>query len=105
MDKTEAVNIAQRYASAVKMNYNYIRIILFGSYAKGNYSDDSDIDIAVVFNDYSNVMDMQLELMRLRRKIDSRIEPHPFRECEFDQSNPIVNEIIKYGQEIKINKA
>ncbi|MDO9339471.1 MAG: nucleotidyltransferase domain-containing protein [Bacteroidales bacterium] len=105
MDKKDALIIAQRYASAVKANYNYIRIILFGSYAKGNYTDDSDIDIAVVFKDYSNLMDMQLELMRLRRKIDSRIEPHPFREHEFDLSNPIVNEIIKYGQEIKINVA
>ena len=41
--------------------------------------------------------------MRLSRKIDSRIEPHPFRERDFELSNPIVNEIIKYGQEIKIN--
>jgi len=105
MDKAEAVNIAQRYAGAVKENYDIIRIILFGSYAKGNYNDDSDIDIAVVFKDYSNLIDMQLELMRLRRKIDSRIEPHPFRESEFELSNPIVSEIIKYGQEIKINVA
>ena len=105
MDKTDALNIAQRYATAVKANYNYIRIILFGSYSKGNYNEDSDIDIAVVFKDYSNLIDMQLELMRLRRKIDSRIEPHPFRESEFDLSNPIVNEIIKYGQEIIISQA
>ncbi|HAQ18112.1 MAG TPA: nucleotidyltransferase [Prolixibacteraceae bacterium] len=105
MDKADAVNIAQRYAGAVKANYNYIKIILFGSYAKGNFNDDSDIDIAVIFKDYSNLIDMQLELMRLRRKIDSRIEPHPFRESEFELSNPIVNEIIKYGQEIKINAA
>ncbi len=105
MDKTEAIKIAQRYASAVKSKFNYINIILFGSYAKGNFNEDSDIDIAIVFKDYSNLMDMQLELMRLRRKIDSRIEPHPFRESEFELSNPIVNEIIKYGQEIKINVA
>ena len=103
MDKTDALNIAQKYANAVKENYKYIKIILFGSYTKGNYNDDSDIDIAVIFKDYSNLMDMQLELMRLRRKIDSRIEPHSFRESEFELSNPIVNEIIKYGQEIKIN--
>jgi len=105
MDKAEAVNIAQRYAGAVKENYDIIRIILFGSYAKGNYNDDSDIDIAVIFKDYSNLIDMQLELMRLRRKIDSRIEPHPFRESEFELSNPIVSEIIKYGQEIKVTAA
>jgi predicted nucleotidyltransferase len=46
MDKTDALNIAQRYANVVKTKYNYINIFLFGSYAKGNYNDDSDIDIA-----------------------------------------------------------
>jgi uncharacterized protein len=105
MDKTDALNIARKYASAVNKNFNYSRIILFGSYAKGNYNDDSDIDIAVVFKDYGNLIDMQLELMRLRRKIDSRIEPHPFRECEFELSNPFVSEILKYGQEIDIKVA
>ncbi len=105
MDKTDALIIAQQYASAVNANYGNIRVILFGSYAKGNYYEDSDIDIAVVFKDYSNLIDMQLELMRLRRKFDSRIEPHPFRESEFELSNPIVNEIVKHGQEIIINAA
>ena len=105
MDKRDALNIAQRYAIAVNSKYNNIKIILFGSYAKGNYNEDSDIDIAVVLKDYGNLIDMQLELMRLRRKIDSRIEPHPFREIDFELSNPIVNEILKYGQEIKINVA
>lgn len=105
MDKTDALKIAQNYAEAVSnSNYKYLRIYLFGSYAKGNYNEDSDIDIAVVFKDYSSLLDMQLELMRIRRKIDSRIEPHPFRESEFDLSNPIVNEIIKYGQEINISQ-
>ena len=102
MDKTIALDIAQRYAYAVNANYDSIRIFLFGSYAKGNFNDDSDIDIAVVLKNYSSQTDMQLELMRLRRKIESRIEPHPFRESEFERSNPIVDEIIKYGQEILI---
>jgi predicted nucleotidyltransferase len=103
MNKAAAIDIAQKYASAVKAKYNYSKIILFGSYAKGSYNDHSDIDIAIVFKDYTNLIDMQLELMRLRRKIDSRIEPHPFRESEFELSNPVVNEIVKYGQEILIN--
>jgi len=105
MDKNDALNIAEKYANAIKANYQYTKIILFGSYAKGNYNEDSDIDIAVIFEDYSSLIDMQLELMRLRRNIDSRIEPHPFRESEFDLSNPLVNEIIKYGQEIIITAA
>ena len=103
MDKTDALNIAHNYAVAVNAKYGYLKLFLFGSYAKGNYNEDSDIDIAVVFKDYNSMIDMQLELMRLRRKIDIRIEPHPFRESEFELSNPIVNEIVKFGQEIKVD--
>jgi predicted nucleotidyltransferase len=98
MDKTDALEIAQEYADIVKTRFDYKKVILFGSYAKGSFHEDSDIDIAVVFADYNNRMDRQLELMKLTRKIDSRIEPHPFRENEFEISNPFVKEIIKYGQ-------
>jgi predicted nucleotidyltransferase len=101
MDKKDVINIVQQYATAIHSKFDFSRIILFGSYAKGNFHEDSDIDIAVVFTDYNNLVDMQLELMRLRRKIDSRIEPHPFRESEFVSSNPLVFEILKHGQEIK----
>ena len=97
MDKKEAINIAERYASAVRTKYGYVRIILFGSYARGNHHDDSDIDIAVVLEDYNNLVETQVDLMRLRRNIDSRIEPHPFREKDFDVTNPVVNEIVKHG--------
>lgn len=75
-------------------------IILLGSYAKGNYNDD----IAVVFKDYSNIIDMQLELMRLRRKIDSRIEPHSFRENESVQIQSLMKS-SNYRQKIKLNAA
>ncbi|OFY49540.1 MAG: nucleotidyltransferase [Bacteroidetes bacterium GWF2_41_31] len=105
MDRKDAINIANLYAIAVKTKYDYIKIILFGSYAKGNFNEDSDIDIAVILKDYKNLMDIQLDLMRIRRKIDSRIEPHPFRESEFEITNPIVSEILKYGQEIGHNVA
>lgn len=105
MDKNDALNIAAKYADAIKSKYDFVRIILFGSYAKGNFNEDSDIDIAVILKDYSNLIDIQLDLMRLRRKIDSRIEPHPFREKDFNITNPIVNEIVKHGQDININVA
>ncbi len=37
------------YESGLEIN----KIILFGSYAKGNYREDSDIDIVVVSKDFS----------------------------------------------------
>ncbi len=103
MDKRDVIEIAEKYARAVKSKYGFVRIILFGSYAKGNYNEDSDIDIAVILKDYSNLIDTQVDLMRLRRKIDSRIEPHPFKEKDFDRTNPMVDEILKHGEDIQIN--
>lgn len=104
MDKRDVIDIAVKYANAVNSKYDFVSIILFGSYAKGNFNEHSDIDIAVILKDYKNLNDIQLELMRLRRKIDSRIEPHPFREKDFEINNPVVNEIFKHVQYIKINK-
>ena len=103
MDKRDALKLVGEYADAVKSKYDYVKVILFGSYAKGNFTEDSDIDIAVILKDYSNLIDIQVDLMRLRRKIDSRIEPHPFKEKDFEISNPLVSEIMKYGQDIAVN--
>ena len=41
--------------------------------------------------------------MKLRRKVDLRIETHPFMISDFNNSNPVVNEILKYGIVIKNN--
>jgi uncharacterized protein len=101
MDKRDAINIANKYADVLTLNYDFVKVILFGSYSKGTFNEDSDIDIAVVFKDFNNLIEMQVELMKLRRSVDSRIEPHPFRESDFNISNPIVFEILKYGTEIR----
>lgn len=101
LDKAEVIKIAKIYAATVRRKFNFNRMFLFGSYAKGMFHQESDIDIAIVFNDFDNTLNMQLELMRLRRKIDSRIEPHPFKEKDFTNSNPVVHEILKYGEQIE----
>lgn len=104
MDKRDALNIARQYADAVSANYDCKQIFIFGSYAKGTNHQDSDIDIAVILKDFENPLNIQLDLMRLRRKIDSRIEPHPFRERDFNINNPVVREILEYGQAIDNSK-
>ena len=52
---------------------------LFGSYAKNNAKEDSDIDIALIVNhlddDYS-ILTTEPILWRLKRQVDFRIEPH-----------------------------
>lgn len=101
MDKSDALTIARRFAAIVKKNYAPKRIMLFGSYTRGNFHDESDFDIAVVLTEYDDSFDMRLDLMKLRRNIDSRIEPHPFREGDFTSANPIAFEILKYGEDIE----
>lgn len=101
MDKRQAPEVAKNYADFLrKRNPGIKKIYLFGSYAKGTINDNSDIDLAVVFDTFLDTFDMQVELMKLRRKFDTRIEPHPFRESDFNISNPLANEILSHGFEL-----
>lgn len=101
MDKTKTPENALKYINFIKEKKPGIKkIFLFGSYAKGTFHQDSDIDIAIVFDELADTFDMQVELMKLRRRFDTRIEPHPFSESDFTPANPLANEIIKYGYEI-----
>ena len=77
MDKKEAIKKAKLYADTVIKEFNPRKIILFGSYATGNQREYSDIDIAIIVDEIKgNYLDDIVKLYRMRRKIDSRIEPH-----------------------------
>lgn len=90
--------IARDYGKLVQEELDVKNIYLYGSYAKGTYTEDSDIDIAVVGDDFSgDPIKDTLMLMRIRRKIDYRIEPRPFKTCDFNSSNPFSKEIIETG--------
>ena len=102
MDQNIDTTIA-KYLDLIKERFSGIeRVYLFGSYAKGKTTDDSDIDIALIFTklDDSKRFDIQVQLMMLAAKIDSRIEPHPISHDDFDSGNPFVAEIKKSGIEV-----
>ncbi len=48
MDKREAINKVKAYRQLLKDHLRFEDIYLFGSYAKDNYHEDSDIDVAIV---------------------------------------------------------
>lgn len=107
MDKKSINNIAimdiiQKYIEKISQHYKVEAIILFGSYAKGTEHEDSDIDIAIITDDIKNdIFDEELNLMRLRRKIDTRIEPHIIRIQDYKKaSTPLVQEIIDTGVKV-----
>lgn len=70
-------------------------LYLYGSYSKGNYREDSDIDIAVVVDSLSdNYFDDTPLLWKLRRRISNLIEPVLLTE---DMDNPLYRDITKTG--------
>jgi predicted nucleotidyltransferase len=102
MDKRSTITIITDYLKAIPSDkYELSKAYLFGSYARNNQHEESDIDLALVIRNLADPFVAQVELMKLRRKFDLRIEPHPFSESEFSIQDPLVFEILKYGQEIK----
>jgi len=103
MDKISTINLLIEYLKAVpKDRYQLSKAFLFGSYARDNQHEDSDIDLAIVIKNLVDPFTAQIDLMKLRRRFDLRIEPHPFRESDFNSQNPTASEILKYGHEIPI---
>lgn len=92
----ETVRIAiQRYLEAVRARgINAQRAILFGSHARGEASEWSDIDLVVIAPELDDLADHRLVsvLWELRAFTDSPIEPVPCgeREWESDGGRPIL---------------
>jgi predicted nucleotidyltransferase len=79
MVNQQIIETAKRYLLSIPEDLVVTKAYLFGSYAKGNEHDESDIDIALVIKNMPDFFSTQRILMRLRRKIDLRIEPHPIK--------------------------
>lgn len=87
-----------KFIKEIKKQYNVTAIILFGSYAKGTQNKDSDIDIAVISNEFNDIYDCMAVLMGMTWDIDARIEPHPITTEDYENvSNPFVKEVIETG--------
>jgi len=98
LDKTAVREIALKYAEEVTKVLNPEKILLFGSYVNGTPCEHSDIDIAVVMNDYQgNWLDTAAMLCGLKRQVSLDIEPHLLDEL-YDRSGFL--EFIKKTGEV-----
>lgn len=95
------IELVNRYIHLIRENnFRVKEVYLFGSYAKNSFNDDSDIDLAIVLEHPVDEFEEQMKLMRLTRFVDSRIEPHPCDEADFNDENPFAYEILKSGVKI-----
>jgi predicted nucleotidyltransferase len=97
MDKTAAIESVKKYADRVRRDFNVKKVILFGSYARGTAREDSDIDVAVVFEKIDgDYLDVITRLSRIRRDVEHRIEPVALE--ELNDKSGFLKEIIKSGE-------
>ena len=91
----KAIEIAKEYKDLVAEHLPLKALYLYGSYSKGNYTEDSDIDIAVVVERMSDDYFEDTPLLwKLKRKISNLIEPVLLIE---DTTNPLYADILKAG--------
>ncbi len=91
------VEKVRKYAEVVRNDMQVKMIILYGSYARGTGSSNSDIDVAVVVDHIENdYLEQSARLFHLIRGIDTRIEPVLLTVDE-DRSG-FLSSILKYGE-------
>jgi predicted nucleotidyltransferase len=96
-------NSLEGYISDVKKAMPIDKVYLYGSYAKGNPTKQSDVDICFFSRSFENkrTVDILTELLGLTLKYnDVFIEPRAFPLSELENDNPLVKEIVRTGQEI-----
>ena len=97
LDKEAVLNTVEQYAALVTKEFSPVAIVLYGSYAKGTPHEDSDIDVAVIFDGFTgDWLETSSHLWRLRRGVSFDIEP-----ILLDKTNDksgFVQNIFKTGQ-------
>jgi len=99
LDKEKVREVANRYVTKVLREFAPNKIVLFGSYVNGTPHEWSDIDVAVLINDFDgNQIESASRLYHLTWDFDEAIEPHLLD----PNDDPIgfVDHVIKTGEVI-----
>ena len=86
-----------------RIGVQFKKVILFGSYARNTPHEWSDIDLALVSDDFTGARweDRDKTPPADIKFID--IEPHLFNTAYFEESDPFIEEIKRTGKEIILN--
>ena len=98
-----AIALVQSFVNEVKEQGVHLnRAILFGSVSRNAQHKDSDIDVALVSEQFTGVgfFDIPLFIKALRNHFI--IQPKTFSKTDFDNGDVFVDEIKRTGIEIKV---
>ncbi|MBX2989575.1 MAG: nucleotidyltransferase domain-containing protein [Bacteroidetes bacterium] len=95
----EAIELAKRYVEKLRQNRIAVAMAyLYGSFARGDFHKDSDIDIVVVSEEFNHSrFEDSLRIAKLRYDIDLRISPLAYHPDDFTDENMIPHEAMTEG--------
>jgi predicted nucleotidyltransferase len=103
MKRKEGLSLARTYREALEAEgIPVLRVLLYGSVARDQATMDSDIDIAVVCPPFlPDRHEENMELRRVRRGIDARIEPYCLHPDDFTEHFlPLAREVERTGLDV-----
>lgn len=99
MDKEKAKELVKKYAKIVASNMKVNKIILYGSYARGDYSENSDIDVAVVVPRSSISDDILKDMAKLYKlSVDVSVDIEPVLLIDEEDPSGFLESISEYGE-------
>lgn len=103
MKRNEGITIARRFQETLRsQGYPVQRTILFGSVARDQATEDSDLDIAIVWEPFAKTRhEENMVLRRVRWEIDLRIEPISLHPDDFEKpSMALPSEVQREGVDV-----
>jgi uncharacterized protein len=98
----EIIQVIRRLKARLLPDLPIKRVFLFGSYAKGNFTENSDIDVCIIADGVQNNFSSMLNVAPIGVHIDPRIEAVVFSSNEYaeEPSYGLLGEIKRTGIEI-----
>lgn len=98
MDKGTAIELVRKFKTLVSSHLPVHSVFIFGSYSKGGFTEESDIDVAVVVpkNVVTDFDDITM-LWRVGSSVSTYIEPVLLTEGD---NCPLYYDVINTGIEI-----
>ena len=97
-------SLLKAYISDLEKDFAIRRVVLFGSYARGNYRADSDIDLAIFSDSFreKKFVDVVSFLLSKSRRYKVDLEPLGFSYEEYldSEGNDFMQQIKNEGIEI-----
>jgi uncharacterized protein len=103
VNNQDVIKISRDFIDTLEVkNIPIDQAYIFGSQAKGNANEYSDIDLALISQSFSGIrFDDNVLIIKNTPNSFYDIETHPFRPEDFTPNNPFVKEILKTGLRIK----